>query len=371
MGLASILNGDYIVWHGQIAQIDIKLTPQLSQANRLDLILGVNCHNSTPQVKLYYKPGVSEDYVYLATMSPITTPIIPGDGTFIDTTYSVAFSSRIATYFRIIVSKDGILPQELTPIKKYIVYNNNSAVVGGSAFLVNDLGWKTGEVFKTIFKYLEAPISTEHKVDIEAETVGDLPETRIRNENLLARLADNERIIGNWKFAGTLAIPTLPGLMPPLSAPNGQIMQLEDSDDVYIGTGDGIVKILTANNASENAYQFAQAFTHNNENMLAGAFLSIGSVTSSPSLGMVIPKLCALVGASLIVDNNEPVLDSSGVEICVNGGGLATLALPNNVNRIYSNELSVSLNPGDYVSVRCTVTNNTALKTPIVMLYFK
>lgn len=154
MSFAGILNGDFVVWHENIAQVDIKPLATIDSFNRLDVVMGVNLTNNAPHIKLYVQASAGGGYSYIATLAPLSSPSLPSNGEFVEVTYSALFSARAAINIRLVITKDGVIPQELTAVKKYILYNNSVALVGGSSFQVNDLGWQTGKVFSTIFKYL-------------------------------------------------------------------------------------------------------------------------------------------------------------------------------------------------------------------------
>ena len=118
MALSGILNGNFVVWHENIAQIDIELIPQLPQFNRIDLIMGVNRYNDDPQIKIYCKSSTTGGYNFITQLTVTAMPTIPSDGSFVEATYSASFGARPVTDVRIVVTKDGTEPQELTPIKK-------------------------------------------------------------------------------------------------------------------------------------------------------------------------------------------------------------------------------------------------------------
>ena len=197
-----------------------------------------------------------------------------------------------------------------------------------------------------------------------------IAESLITDGSILARLASNETITGNWEFNGNLIIPTIAGSTPPASAPIGSVVQLEGNKDLYIGTGTATVKVITETNLAESL-KFAHTFSTRANGVPAGTFLSIGEVVSGFDLGVVIVSACKLAGAALIVQNASNITDGSGIEIFVNGTSVATLATPNGAKKANRNDLSVALNAGDYVSVRCMTTNGTSLRNPIANIYFK
>ena len=159
MSFAGILNGEYVVWHNRIAQIDVKLFPSFHSLNKIEMVIAVNNDNLESCVGVFYKTNDASPMHLLMQMTPPVGIVCPDDGSFIDVVYSCAFAPIAASDLRFIITRDGTIQKELTPVKKYRLYENNALIVGGSTYEINDLGWQTGEVFKTIFKYLPVPPS--------------------------------------------------------------------------------------------------------------------------------------------------------------------------------------------------------------------
>lgn len=367
MTFAGILSGEYVVWHNRIAQIDAKLTPVLPSLNKVEMVVGVNKYNQDNYIRVFYKTSAVSPFIFLKQMALAAPVECPADGSFIDAVYSCTFGAVSATEIRFVVTKDGVNPKELTPIKKYRLFNNGVLVVGGSTFEVNPLGWQTGEVFKTIFTYLEAPISVEHKVNIETETEGLLPENRIRNDNLLARLNDNELITGNWSFEnGQMTVPkgTVLPLMP---VPAGRIFYNTAEQSFFISDGTNWQKLIKENDLL-NKIDFVWGFTRPSS-VPPGSYLKFGDTPLSAEDGMPLPATCKLTGAIVYVPTK--VFDGSGIEILKNGVVVAAIAVTNGTKMGESTPLSVVFNYKDFVAVRARATNASSLDYPRVSLLFK
>lgn len=368
MSFAGIFNGSFVVWHENIAQIDIKLGPQLSAFNKMDLIVGLNRFNDNPQIKIYYKSSINGTLVYLTQLAPSSLPTIPGDGSFVEATYSASFNSRIATDIRVVVTKDGINPQEFTPIKKYTLYNNSIATVGGSQFKVNDLGWQTGEVFRTIFKYLEAPISSVHTIDLETETSGLLPEIRIRNDNLLARVADNEAITGIWSFEqGQIIVET--GTVLPTNTPinAGRMFYNVSTGYLYVGDGAWWIRLIQEDELARKP-DFAWGFTRP-ARVPPGGFLLFGNTPLSLTEGMPLANTCKLTTAVARV--SETINDGSSFDILKNGAIVYSLPITNGTKQAVVDNLAIDFVFNDVISVRASTTNVSMLNYPRITLLFR
>jgi len=368
MSFSGILNGNFVVWHENVAQIDTKLTPQLSQLNKVDVVMGVNRYNESPHIKLYYKSSTTGSYIYLTTLTSITPPTIPSDGTFVEATYSAAFSNRTATDIRIIITKDGTVPQELTPVKKYVIYNNGTPITGGFQHATNDRGWQTGKVFKTIFKYLEAPISTEHRIDLETESDGILPEARIRNDGLLARVADNEIITGAWSFENGQIIVEKGAELPtntPIEA--GRLFHNTSTNYLYIGNGTGWARLIQENELIDKP-DFVWGFTHS-ALVPPGGFLMFGNASLSLAEGMPIASNCKLT--TIIARVSDPIYDDSGFDIIKNGIVVYSLPIANGTKQAQVDSIEIKFNLNDTVSVRAKPDNISDLNFPRLTLAFR
>ena len=75
--------------------------------------------------------------------------------------------------------------------------------------------------------------ATHHDATLEANK---LPEAWIQDNNILARVAGNENIVGNWSFAaGSLVIPT--GSAFPTATTEGGLFWRADTDTLYAADG--------------------------------------------------------------------------------------------------------------------------------------
>jgi hypothetical protein len=330
------------------------------------MIVGVNKYNLDNYIRVFYKASESSPFIYLAQMSLVGSVTCPSDGTFVDASYTCSFGAVAASHLRFIITRDGVNPKELTPVKRYKIYNNGVAVVGGSKFEVNSLGWQTGEVFKTIFTYLEAPISVEHKVNIETETEGLLPEARIRNDNLLARLADNELISGVWSFESGQIIVSKGNALPTGAIAQGRLFFRTSDNSFFVGDGSGWLKLVREDELA-NKVDFAWGFTRPSL-VSAGTFLKYGDTPLSINEGMPLPHVCKLSGAVLYVTTT--VMDGSGIEILKNGVVVANCAI-NNGTKMGDASMNVTFNYKDFVAVRASSANQSSLDSPRVSLLFK
>jgi hypothetical protein len=242
---AGVFSGDYVVWHNVPAQITVNLTTPLTSVTKIEVVVGLNKYNPDADIKIWSRGSPLGTFTFLSSMAVVNMPELPSDGKFVDVTYQASFPTTLMNDFRVVITKDGVEARELTPVKQYYVYNNQpSPIVGGSKFNINELGWKTSEVFETIFRYLDAPISVEHTVDLETETHGTLPETRIRNDDLLARVADNEEITGEWSFADGQIIVERGTELPTGVIKSGRLFCKEPEESLYLGNGVGWTKLI-------------------------------------------------------------------------------------------------------------------------------
>lgn len=190
-------------------------------------------------------------------------------------------------------------------------------------------------------------------------------ESVITNGSILARVADPETITGNWEFNGTLTIPTLAGsTLPTGTIPNGRVLQLEGTDDLYIGNGATWTKVLTEANISASIRCRVQL--SRGGSLPAGTFLNDGGVVTGLATGVPVASACKLVAASFI--NDSTINDGSGIEIFKNGTAVGTLNVPAGQNKGTNAALNVSLVAGDFLSVRAKTTNGSNLKNPHVVL---
>lgn len=367
MSFAGILSGEYVVWHNRVAQIDAKLTPSLSLLNKAEMIVGVNKYNQDNYIRVFYKTSSTSPFIFLKQMALVLPVECPADGSFIDATYACTFGAVTASEIRFVITKDGVNPKELTPIKRYRLFNNGTLVVGGSTFEVNALGWQTGEVFKTIFTYLEAPISVEHKVNIETETEGLLSENRIRNDNLLARLSDNELITGNWSFENGQMIVPKGTVLPPMPVPAGRIFYNTAEQGFFISDGASWQRLIKENDLL-NRIDFVWGFTRPSA-VPPGSYLKFGDTPMSAEDGMPLPVMCKLTGAIIYVPTK--VFDGSGIEILKNGVVIATVTVTNGTKMGEAAPLNIVFNSKDLVAVRARPTNASSLDYPRVSLLFK
>lgn len=249
MSFISILDGSFVVWHANVAQVDIALISALPAFNKIDLLMAANKFNKDSVIKVYTKTHATDEYSFLTQLAATSSPSYPIDGSFVEVMYSATFPARSVSQIRIIITADGINPQELTPVKKYTLYNNNTAVVGNSQFQTNDLGWRTGEVFKTIFRFLSVPISPERPVDLGTETAGLLAESKISNDDLLARVADHEDITGDWDFQNGQILVERGDNLPAIPK-SGRIFYHSGDKNLYIGDETQWVKLLREDDLS-------------------------------------------------------------------------------------------------------------------------
>jgi hypothetical protein len=240
-------------------------------------------------------------------------------------------------------------------------------MIGDSRFQVNDQGWQVGDVFKTIFKYLEAPISVDHTVDLETETSGVLPEARIRNDDLLARVADNEKITGFWSFEDGQIIVQKGTLLPLGVIEAGRIFQRVTDNNLFIGDGTGWIRLIKESDL-QNKPDFSWGFTRP-ALVSAGDFLKFGDTPMSGEEGMPIAIKCRLTG--VVVRVSTTVMDGSGVEILKNGSVIGSVSIVNGTKGGADETLGVEFGYNDFVSVRTKPTNTSTLDSPRVTLLFK
>jgi len=242
---AGVFNGEYVVWHNSPAQITVNLTTPLTSVSKIELIVGLNKYNPVSDIKIWSRSNVAGSFSFLANMTAVNVPDLPQDGKFVDVVYRATFPLTPMSDFRVVITKDGVQPREMTPVKHYSIYNNQpNPIVGGSRFTNNSLGWKTSEVFETIFRYLDTPISIEHTVDLETETHGTLPESRIRNDNLLARVADNEVITGEWSFENGQIVVEQGMILPAGTIKSGRLFCKKPENALYVGNGVDWTKLI-------------------------------------------------------------------------------------------------------------------------------
>ena len=240
--------------------------------------------------------------------------------------------------------------------------------VGGSQYMVNDLGWQTGEVFRTIFKYLEAPISSVHTVDLETETSGTLPEIRIRNDDLLARVADNEAITGAWSFEqGQIIVET--GTSLPTNAPIKAGRLFYDSNTNYMYIGDGLwwVRLIQED---ELAYKpdFVWGFTRA-AFVPPGGFLMFGNTPLSLTEGMPIAGACKLT--TVVARVSAPIYDGSGLQVLKNGTPVCDLTIASGTKEGNLDNLNVIMNFNDIISVRANPKQCFSFNLPRLTLLFR
>ena len=132
-----------------------------------------------------------------------------------------------------------------------------------------------------------------------------------------------------------------------------------------------MVQIATVETLGTNL-KFCHTFTTRANHVPAGTFLKFGDVVSSFSLGALMISDCKLAGIAVMVANSGGISDGSTLEVVISG------STPNQLfpfaaaaTTIVRSDLNVSLTAGQILSVRCGTNNGTALRNPIVTLYFK
>lgn len=367
MGIfAGILDGQYVVWHKRLAQLFVHLEPALATVSRLELIVGCNVENPVADVKVWSRASSSSSFVFLGSLTPVSIPAFNGDGTFEDVVYRLDMPLTPIADLRFNVTADGVNAREMTPLKKYMIYNNSATpIVGGSHFNINGLGWQTSEVFETIFKYLDLPVSATNPVDIETETIGLLPESRIRNDNLLARVADDEWIVGNWDFeTGSLRIERDTSM--PANAETGRLFQRLPDGALFIGDGSHWIHLLKDSDIT-SLPAFSWVFSRQ-AMVPPGNFLKMGDTVTSTNEGVVIGANVNLSSLSVRVD--VVALDSQVVEVLKNGVLVGNVQVVNGTQMGYQ-DVNVLFDIGDVISVRTSFNNVSYMDSPRVTLLFR
>lgn len=367
MTFASILGGEYVVWHNTPAQITVRMENPIATITKIQLVVGINTRNFNPNIKLWTRSSESAPFIYTAQLSANVLPTVPSDGSFVDAVYETDINGLVISEFRLVVTANGAEAQEFTPIKKYNIFvGGNTPIVGGSVYAVNDLGWQVGEVFATILSYLEEPISSSNTINIETETSGLLPEARIRNDDLLARVADNELITGVWDFEnGQLRIER--GDVLPINPDTGRLFQLDTDSSLYIGSGSAWVRLLKAEEF-EDKICFSYVLTRASY-VLPGNFLKIGSSVTSANDGIVLPNGGRLGQVSVSV--SSIAIDNQAVEVLRDGVVVAEVFVQNGTK--YGNVISLNIpfTPMSNIAVRASEGNVSSMDAPKVALFFK
>jgi hypothetical protein len=220
-------------------------------------------------------------------------------------------------------------------------------------------------VFETIFRYLEAPISIEHTVDIDTETHGQLPEARIRNDDLLARVADDEWISGVWDFEqGQLRVER--GLDFPILAEVGRLFQKLPDGHLYIGDGSQWRKLLREDDIL-NQSSYCWIFSRESK-IPKGCFLKAGESVLSADEG--IPATTSGRLSTVYVRVKEIVVDGQAVEILKNGVVVETVQIQNGTQMGFK-DVNIIFQKEDIVAVRAAETNVSFMVSPKVTLLYK
>lgn len=199
-------------------------------------------------------------------------------------------------------------------------------------------------------------------------TIKTVPENRISDDGILARLGDNETVTGDWTFEGDLTIPVISGGLPAVGS-SGSIIQLASTSEFYISNGTSWDKVITSQNISESIRSRVQFSRTGGCN--AGTFLKDGDVVTSFTSGLPVATACTIAG--IVVMNDSIITDGSGIEIFKNGGSFtgSSVDIVNGTKTGISLALSESLVAGDFISVRAKTTNGTKLKNPRVIVEIK
>jgi hypothetical protein len=132
--------------------------------------------------------------------------------------------------FTPLIQKDRFLVYASANLRSRVSANEVEVIYQGSAV-----------PFAQLESFLERLCVLEH--DIAADHTGNLPESRISDDGILARLADDEVVTGHWTFPGGITVQT--GTTLPATLPAGSIFYNTDTQELFVSNGSSWVEYAT------------------------------------------------------------------------------------------------------------------------------